>query len=617
MKRLDKGFLMNHRTYSVFSSARHKGNRGTGSFFGHVLSCILCLGLLFSSLHDAFGTESRGPARDDANSQRRYQWLFGGDSPQKQAAPETASVLNEFDKEIKQARKLYLSGDADKGTVKYRSAIDRLESALDAAPAGDPLLTEIEKRFGVFEEVASKVLGPMQGQPREDASGRVFHLFEKRRLCRRNIILKKALPAGGSPIRGSSKRGPLQTLDQFRKETLRPGELVLDFNIMKNRMAVGIITREKALYHQSAVNSAEINEGVLSLQDKLKEYSPAGQTSFLGHAWKEPSRRLHRALIDVLPRMPEEFGKVFIIPDEGLWYLPFSVLLDGEDQPFGLTRLVSMIPSGEALTGLRRPGGAESAADRAAAPRAGLVLYESLPWASEDQIKELGKQPKSSKKGGRERASEGERIERLILTSEVYPKPSEITPKIQRLFKKVEIKAGPRATIDKFTEHGSLSADVVLAALPLAMVDIITENRRPTLFFSPDKQGKRRLDLASLFSMSIDATMVVFPTAWPDAADKSAVSGEGPLLMMTALFHAGVPFGMINFAKPDWGDDDACLLGILERISKGEKPGEAWAGFPRSLPANIDSAFVGTPPSWAGWILFGDPGASKTPPPVK
>jgi hypothetical protein len=266
-----------------------------------------------------------------------------------------------------------------------------------------------------------------------------------------------------------------------------------------------------------------------------------------------------------------------------------------------------MIPSAEALAGLRTRPRAPAAAEN---PK--LIVYESLPWASEEQINHTAKEPKASKKGGRDRLSESERIERLILNSEVYPKPTEIVSKMQRLFKKPEIRSGSGAVMEKFTEKGGLSAEVLLVALPLAMTDTLTETRRPTLFFSPDGQGKRRFDLASLYRMSLDVSMAAFPTAWPDVTDKTTVSGQGPLLMMTALFHAGTPFGMINYAKPDWGEDDSCLLGVLERIAKGEKPGEAWVALPRTLPANVDSAFVGSPPSWAGWILFGDPGVTKS-----
>jgi hypothetical protein len=544
--------------------------------------------------------------QNQSNAKRRYQWLFGGEGAQKQAPQEASDVLNRIDQEVKAARKLYLAGEGEKGAVKYRGAIDRLESALDATAPGDPVLTEIAKRFSVFEEAAARILGPLHAELGEDSSGRLFHLFEKRRLCRRNLVLKKAVPADGGVDKELMKRGRAPSLDQFRKEIIKPGEMALDFNIMKNRMAVGVITRDKAVYHQAVANAAQINQGVLALQEKLKEYSLAGQTSFLGHAWKEPSRRLHRMLIDAFPKLPEDAATVFIIPDEGLWYLPFSVLLDGEDGPFGANRLVSMIPSGEALAALRKAPGRSSKND---SPRPSLILYESLPWASEEQLKQTANPPKQAGKGrDRSAPSEGERIERLILNSEVYPKPTEIVSKIQRLFKKPHIKAGPQATLEGFMEHGGLAAEVVLVAAPLAMVDAVTDGRRAALFFSPDKTGHRRLDLAALFSTVIHANVAIFPTAWPDASDKSAISGEGPLLMMTALFHSGTPFGMINYAKPDWGDDDSCLLGVLEKIAKGATPGRAWAEFPRTMPANVDSAFAGTPPSWAGWMLFGDPG---------
>ena len=103
-------------------------------------------------------------AKKDQGRGRRYQWLFGQQNREPAQEPASKAILQEFDRQIKQARKLYLGGDAEKAILKYRSAIDRFESLVDALPAAHSLLPEMEERFGVYEELATKIMGPL-GRP--------------------------------------------------------------------------------------------------------------------------------------------------------------------------------------------------------------------------------------------------------------------------------------------------------------------------------------------------------------------------------------------------------------------------------------------------------------------
>ena len=132
-------------------------------------------------------------AAADENRAKKYHWLLrerATEEPVREV--ESATVLEKLDREIKLARKVYLSGETDNGILKYRSVVDQFESIVDDIPPGHPLLNEMEQRFSIFDELATKILGPVDLEPREDLAGQVFHLMEKRRICRRNLTLKKA-----------------------------------------------------------------------------------------------------------------------------------------------------------------------------------------------------------------------------------------------------------------------------------------------------------------------------------------------------------------------------------------------------------------------------------------
>ncbi len=429
---------------------------------------------------------------------KRYRWLFK-ERKEKESLRETESttLLQKLDREIKEARRLYLAGQTENSILKYRSVLDNLESILEDIPPGHPLLKQVEDRLQVFDEVATKILGPTQIEPKEELSGRIFHLMEKRRICRRDLILKKSglvkffdvsptllaeeadilrkllqvksdMPSAASrqatqalvrklsdvrkALKKSSPRyallrkGAAIPLAEVQRDLIGKDEMILDFNFLADRMVVGVITSEKALYHQIPSSRAEIDKGVFRLQEKLREFTMTGRSSFMGHAWKEPSRRIYRALMGKLPPLPEGKHKVFIIPDRSLWYLPFSVMLDTEDRPFGRGRSVSLISSVDMLKFIRSSPAVSSG------PRGDLLLLEAIPWIPEDQVRQIPNPDSPRKKEGK-RISEEEQIQRLILANPVYPKPSEIVVSLQKFFKKFDVWIGPTATVDKLFEY--------------------------------------------------------------------------------------------------------------------------------------------------------------------
>lgn len=582
---------------------------------------------------------------------KKYHWLFREPRREKTPVPVTKTTdLQELDREIKQARKLYLSGETDNAVLKYRSAIDQFESMLGGIPPGHPLLTEMEQRFPIYGELATKILGPLHLEPKEEVSGQVFHLMEKRRICRRNITLKKAgilkfsdvperllveesdilgkliqirssLPTAESrrtetelktrldlvrrSLQKSSKRftmlrrGVPLTLDELRTSLLGDDEIILDFNLFQDRLVVGIITKAKGIYCQVPAERAVIDKAVFTLQDKLREFTYGARSTFMGHAWKEPCRRIYRALLGKLPALPRNKSTVLVIPDRSLWYLPMSAMLDPEDRPFGADRLITLIPSADMLKFVRAFGRTYNRTVFGT----DLLAFESIPWVPEEEIR----QEKGTRRPER-RMSEGEKIEQLIMTNPVYPKPSEIIVTIQRMFKKSDVLVGPTATVERVQEYTKRSAQVSLLGVPFAMIDSVRPHRQPCFFFSPDKRGRRRFEAGRLFAEPLKSGLLAMPVSWFDVANREEPVGEGPILLSTAMYYSGVRMGLINYSDPNWGSDEPFLLSVLKKISEKAPLGTALTGYARELPTGLDSSFRGKPPSWTGWILMGDPG---------
>ena len=539
-------------------------------------------------------------AAADENRAKKYHWLLRERAPEEPVREvESATVLEKLDREIKLARKIYLSGETDNGILKYRSVVDQFESIVDDIPAGHPLLNEMEQRFSIFDELATKILGPVDLEPREDLAGQVFHLMEKRRICRRNLILKKAGVLGffdvpssllkeeseilkklleikedaptsdvrqaeaalksklaevrkslqrSSPRYELLRRGTPPQLGDVRRDLLRKDEIILDFNLFSDRMVVGVITTEKGIYYQVPVNRTEIDKGVFQVQEKLREFTTGEQSSFMGHAWKEPCRRIYRTLLGKLTTLPSDKSTFFVIPDRSLWYLPLSAMLDAEDRPFGRDRLVSLIPSVDMLRFTR-----SSVQKKMQTTVTGdLLLFESLPWIREEDVREGGSSESPGKKVT-QKTGEEEKIEHLILTNPVYPKPSEIVISIQKLFKKFDVWVGPTATIDRLLEYKDKGEDVAVLAVPLAMTDAVGPDHQPSFFFAPDKRGRRKFKARGLFMAPVPTSLMMLPISWLDVQDWDTPLGEGPILLRYSDVVCGYTHGYAELLRPKLG----------------------------------------------------------------
>jgi hypothetical protein len=607
-----------------------------------------------SPIKEETGKSLTPPIKDD--SRKKYKWLFREREPQQSDSSDpSVGQLEKLDRLVKQARKLYIGGEKENSILQYRNALDHFEAILDDLPAGSTALRDLESRFSIFEEMVVRILGPLNSEIKEEDSGLIFHLMEKRRLARRNLTLKKAgtiepydvapellkqetdlllelnelqksIPSANSrkaeekvktsliEIRQSIQRKSPKysflrksipiSLAEIKKDYIAPNELIMDFNLFSDRMVVGMLTNDEGSYLQIPINRQELEKGIFILQDRLREFMLGSESSFMGHAWKEPCRRVFRELLGRLPTPPREKNVIFVVPDRSLWYLPFSALLDSEDKPFGQDRVISMIPSVDLLKFARLT----SKTENQLVAKNSLLVFESIPWISEDEIKHAPSTHTPQKKHPQKKLTESEKIEKLILSNPVYPKPSEIVIGVQRIFKNFEVWVGPTATVDRLSDLKNRKESVLILALPLGVPDIVQGDFQPSFFFSPDKHGQRKVACKKFFSVSVNTNLLVSPVAWFEIQDREAPIGEGPLLLSLGFFYSGVKMGLINYSDPNWGVDEPFLMSALKKISEKTKPGQAIASFSRELPQGLDSSFTGRPPSWAGWILFGDPG---------
>jgi hypothetical protein len=587
----------------------------------------------------------QSPAQENP---KKYNWLFDKKNPTetKSEQPNYSFFFISFDKQIKLARKTYLAGEQENALKQYGAAIIQYEQMVDDIPPGHEIISELEDRFGVYDEFCAKVFGPAHMDPPDKRTAEFFQLMERRRICRRNLLMKKlgevkffdvsatlvkdestlltkllemrsellpqtreaeaSVRASISDIRKSLfkdskyftalRRNQPVELDRFRK-VLKNDELTLDLNLLADRVIVGVITSENAVYYQSETPRADVDKIVLQIREKLKEFSSGGDSTFMGHAWKEPCRRIYRALLGSLPPLPKEKTKILVIPDRSLWYLPISVMLDGEDRPFGRDRLISYVNSADLLAWTR----SEAARNFAAA--SDLLIFESLPWVTADQLQDSGEAVKKKAK----KIKSDDKIEALILNNPSYPKPSEMVAAMTGVVKKSDAWIGPACTRERFAEYGTKRCKILIQAVPLKTADNLSKSNQTQFYFSGKNAVSRQAPLSGLFASPVQANLWILPVAWSDFGEKDGPLGEGPLLLNLVMFYSGVSAAAINYSDPNWGAEDPYVLNIVKQTGSGVPVGKVLAEFPRELSSGFDQSFEGKPPSWAGWILLGDP----------
>jgi hypothetical protein len=627
--------------------ARFAGSCFTSRFAERLVCCGCAVGLvvavLFCPIHASELPRPKTSANKSDASGERYRWLFGEQPEQSSVEALHHSGLKALDREIKRARQVYISGAPEEALKAYTTAIESLESLLDQTPPGHPLLSEISRRLSVFEETAAKILGPIKLDPGPGVAPAVFEILERRRACRLRIVVKqcgpvhfhdmpasildeearlldqitkhadlsvgKARSSEESKIRTrlADVRNALQKgsrgfplirgdygvpLDVLRNEVLSQDEVLVDFNLFRDRMVVGVISKEEARYHHFETNRADMDKGIMLLQSRLREFTAGEKASFMGHAWKEPCRRVHRILLGRLTSLSMDKKKVLVIPDGSLWYLPFSLLLDAEDRPFGTDRLISLLPSAASLRFLRSAPVEPSGAAR----KPELLMFESVHHAS------------ASTSVGASQEDRPHQTE-SSLKNPVYSKPTPAAVKIHEVFDKAEVFIGPAATVERFRQAGQRKRDVTVLALPVAVTDEILGAVQPCMFFSPPKErGPRRLLVSELFQIRLDSGLTMLPSAWIEPADKETPSADGPFLMSIALMYSGTRLAMVNYSQVGWGEPEPFLMSLFKQSAEKAPIADAIAQYPKTMPIGVDSSFSGRPPDWAGWILMGDPG---------
>lgn len=377
-------------------------------------------------------------------------------------------------------------------------------------------------------------------------------------------------------------------LDVARKEVLRPGEAVLEYQLGEEQSHLWLITRERFVFRRLPPR-AELEPLVHDLLPLLRDPSLTGDAA----AWfTGPARAAAAALLDPVSADLAGVRRLIVVPDGVLHYLPFAALpvRDADAATFAevpwLAREaeVTVTPSLSALARLR-------AVPEAPADAAPLLLLADPTLPSPDEASVF---VRAAGAAGL-RPVPGAALEQKRLTD---------------LFgRRCRWWAGDEATIDKLSAVPTGGGP--WRSIHLTTHGLVNEERPQYsgLVLAPGPDDDGFLGLVEIFALDLDCDQVVLSAC--STALGEQVDGEGLVGLTQAFLYAGARSVVAALWDVD-GDGAARFMGdYYERLAGGEASrATALAAVQRVLGADPGRTSGGVPLAhpavWAAFTGVGD-----------
>jgi CHAT domain-containing protein/tetratricopeptide (TPR) repeat protein len=368
----------------------------------------------------------------------------------------------------------------------------------------------------------------------------------------------EAAARAASPRYAELTRPAPVRFSELSSHFLDGGTMLLEYALGRERSWLWAVTPETVDVYELPPRE-EIEAAARTAAERLRRpdaSDPEEQAALAG---------LSRMLLGpVAGRLP---GRVLVVPDGALHYVPFAVLpLPGSDQPLIAEHEVVHLPSAATLAALRRE-------PRADDPRGAVAVLADPVFTVDDPRIGRARQAAAAPRAGAERSGEEEprRFERLPWTrreAEAILAQAAGKPVLAALDFDADLKTAlspelRRFRIVHFATHGVLdSRRPALSGLVLSLVD---------------REGKPRdgfLRLQEVYGMELDADLVVLSGC--ETALGREMRGEGLTGLTRGFFSAGTRRVVASL----WRVEDRATAELMTRfyhglLAEGRRPAEA------------------------------------------
>ncbi|MDO9171570.1 MAG: CHAT domain-containing tetratricopeptide repeat protein [bacterium] len=429
-------------------------------------------------------------------------------------------------------------GDADSAGVRLDEA-QRLWERERALPA-DPQWRE--RRGAEAQRLFDLRLGLAMDRADPAAAFDAAQRYKARTMLERILGPGADLPAAGD--------APPLTLAELQGAVLRPGEVLLDLYVGRDRGWLFVVTREEL--HARPLPGGDGWESTL-----------APLFAQLAHPFDAFDARCVAAARDTLlgaPGSPAAAAvagatKVFVCPDGILHHVPFALLLAPVDP--------RILPSATVLAHLR-----ERAASTAHAPSTARAA-RVLAVAGRENA------------GHRRLSGAGREVDRL-----------------RRRFRHVTVPSRARSDTVAFDGAAAASFDILHLA---SHGEVDAQRPWNSAFVFGDASHPQRVRAGDIAGLELGASLAVLSSC--GSADGGLVAGEGVLGLASGFLGAGVPAVVATL----WPVDDEAtsrLIGFFyDELAAGRSPAAALGAARAALR---DDPATAHPFYWAGFVLLGE-----------
>jgi len=366
---------------------------------------------------------------------------------------------------------------------------------------------------------------------------------------------------------------------------------LLEYTVGEEGASLFAVTAEGMRAFRLEVSAREIADRV----QELRQGIAAGGRRRLG-SYRRAAEELHRRLVAPAAELLAGKGRLLIVPDRALHYLPFETLLTApttgaplEELPYLLRRWsVAYAPSASVLGTLESPSGPRT--DGRNGGEASFVAFADPIYPEEDG--EGTPRARVARGDGgdhselpRLRAS-GEEVRRI---ADLYPETA------VALFLRAEategrVKRSPLLASARrlhFAVHGQV--DERSPALS-----------RLVLGRDPGSPEDGYLQVYEIFNLELASELVVLSAC--DTGLGREITGEGLIGLTRAFLYAGAPRVVVSL----WSVDDASTAELMVAFYRGlDRDGDTAEALRRAKLELIDA---GLPPGhWAPFVLVGRP----------
>jgi tetratricopeptide (TPR) repeat protein len=458
-----------------------------------------------------------------------------------------------------------LRGDREQAAAVLERAIDRVETVRAGIKTDADRMSFLETRADIYRSLAAVLA---EQELREPGRGYALRAFEVAEQLRARVILD-ILSTSRAALPQADSRPRTLGAEQVRRALLRPGELLLEFQLGEPRSFLLALSESRSEVHELPGKSelAALTRAFLATAGAPPRSPENPFSRHLG-----PARALFAALLGPVGGLLTRARHLVIAPDGLLYHLPFEALIPSKGEPHYLGELVtiSYVPSASVLGELRA---------RARSRTRGRAFLGVA-------------QPEG-------RLSDSEPFPRIPFAAEEVEALSELFPAASR-----------RALIGREATEAAVKEAVgepyrFLHFAAHAVVDEASPGRSALLLGRDENEAEDGLlRMAEVLDLRLDADLVVLSACQTGLG--RLLSAEGTLGFTWSFLSAGSSAVVVSLWKVNDRSTAEMMRAFYQGLGRGEPTAEALRGARRHMRGSDRDAFR-HPYYWATFVLVGLP----------